>query len=79
MQKGVKCCQVARLWLGLMLWVCGLSLALASAQLAAEAPLPDAPSASTLRVGDPGAEDESSRIELHGWKSQSRSLPGCFL
>jgi membrane-associated phospholipid phosphatase len=55
MQKGVKCCQVARLWLGLMLWVCGLSLASASAQLAAEAPLPDAPSASTLKSA-PGSQ-----------------------
>jgi len=40
-----KRCQVSRLQLGVLLCLCGLSLASASAQRAAETPLPDAPSA----------------------------------
>jgi hypothetical protein len=44
MEKRAKCCQVARLWLGVLLCLCGLSLA-SAAQLAAETPLPDARSA----------------------------------
>jgi membrane-associated phospholipid phosphatase len=45
MEKRAKRCEAARLWLGVLLCLCGLSLASASAQLAAERRLPDAPSA----------------------------------
>jgi membrane-associated phospholipid phosphatase len=84
MEKRAKRCQVARLWLGVWLGLCGLSVASGSAQLAAETPLPDAPSAlessaipvSQLRFPAPTGSQGPTNQQSANQNASDRSLVG---
>jgi membrane-associated phospholipid phosphatase len=84
MEKRAKRFQVARLWLGVLPCLCGLSLASSSAQRVAETPLPDAPSAiepsgipvSQLWFPAPTGSQEPNNPQPTNQQASDRSLVG---